>query len=188
MIGSCFTPDSNRSGDFGFKKGCTMLLAKQGDRVRVHYTGTLDDGSVFDSSEAAAEESGGCDCSSSGGCGTGSDCGCEPLEFVIGEGNVIPGFEKAVIGLAAGSSTKVTIPADEAYGQRHEQMVAVVERSELGGEIEPVEGQHLEVVLQDGTSMPVLITEVNESSITIDANHPLAGRDLTFEIKLVEIV
>lgn len=165
-----------------------MLLAKNGDRVRVHYTGTLEDGTIFDSSEAAQEESCGCDCSSSGGCGTGSDCGCEPLEFVIGEGNVIPGFEKAVIGLVAGSSTKVTIPCDEAYGPRHEQMVAVVERSELGDSVEPIEGQHLEVVLQDGSSMPVLITEVTDSTITIDANHPLAGRDLTFEIKLVEIV
>lgn len=165
-----------------------MLLAKNGDRVRVHYTGTLEDGTVFDSSEAAQEESCGCDCSSSGGCGTGSDCGCDPLEFVIGEGNVIPGFEKAVIGLAVGSSTKVTIPADEAYGQRHEQMVAVVERSELGEGVEPIEGQHLEVVLQDGSSMPVLITEVTDSTITIDGNHPLAGRDLTFDIKLVEIV
>jgi len=165
-----------------------MLLAKNGDRVRVHYTGTLEDGTIFDSSEAAQEESCGCDCSSSGGCGTGSDCGCDPLEFVVGAGNVIPGFEKAVVGLAVGSSTKVTIPCEEAYGPRHEQMVAVVDRSELGGGVEPIEGQHLEVVLQDGTTMPVLITEVTDSTITIDGNHPLAGRDLTFEIKLVEIV
>lgn len=160
-----------------------MLLAKNGDRVRVHYTGTLEDGTIFDSSEATQQE--GCGCSSSG---CGSDCGCDPLEFVIGEGNVIPGFEKAVIGLAAGSSTKVTIPCDEAYGPRHDQMVAVVNRSELGDGVEPIEGQHLEVVLQDGSSMPVLITEVTDSTITIDANHPLAGRDLTFEIRLVEIV
>lgn len=165
-----------------------MAQAKQGDTVRVHYTGTLNDGSIFDSSEAAEEESCGCNCSSSGGCGTGSDCGCEPLEFTIGEGNVIPGFEKAVLGLAVGESVKVTIPADEAYGPRHEQMIAVVERSELNGEIEPIEGQQLEVVLQDDTTMPVLITEVTETTVTLDANHPLAGQDLTFEIKLVEIV
>jgi peptidylprolyl isomerase len=160
-----------------------MLLAKHGDRVRVHYTGTLEDGSIFDSSEETQHE--GCGCSSSG---CGSDCGSEPLEFVIGEGNVIPGFEKAVVGLAVGSSTTVTIPCDEAYGPRHDQMVAVVNRSELGDGVEPIEGQHLEVVLQDGSSMPVLITEVTDSSITIDANHPLAGRDLTFAIRLVEIV
>ncbi len=165
-----------------------MLLVKHGDRVRVHYTGTLEDGTVFDSSESSAQDdSCGCDCSSSGGCGTSSDCGCDPLEFVVGQGNVIPGFEKAVIGLAMGSSTTVTIPADEAYGPRQEQMVAVVDRSELGSEIQPIEGQQLEVVLQDGSSMPVLITEVTDSTVTLDANHPLAGRDLTFAIKLVEI-
>ncbi len=165
-----------------------MSQAKNGDTVRVHYTGTLNDGTIFDSSESAEEESCGCSCSSSGGCGTGDDCGCEPLEFTIGAGNVIPGFEKAVLGLSLGDSIKVTIPADEAYGPRHEQMIAVVDRSELSGDIEPIEGQQLEVVLQDGTSMPVLITEVTETTVTLDANHPLAGQDLTFDIKLVEIV
>lgn len=165
-----------------------MAQAKQGDRVKVHYTGRLDDGTVFDSSVPASQEQGGCDCSSSS-CGSDSGCGeMEPLEFVIGEGNVIPGFESAVVGLATGDSVQVKIPADEAYGPRHDQMVAVVERSELGGEIEPVEGQHLEVVLQDGSSMPVLITEVTDTTVTLDANHPLAGLDLTFDIKLVEIV
>ena len=165
-----------------------MAQAKQGDTVRVHYTGTLNDGSIFDSSEAAGEESCGCNCSSSGGCGTGSDCGCEPLEFTIGEGNVIPGFEKAVLGLSIGESITVTIPAEEAYGPRNDQMVAVVDRSEMGGEINPIEGQQLEVVLQDESTMPVLITEVTETTVTLDANHPLAGQDLTFDIKLVEIV
>lgn len=158
-----------------------MAQAKQGDRVRVHYTGSLQDGTVFDSSEAKEE---GCGCSS--GCG-GGECGPEPLEFVLGEGQVIPGFEKAVLGLAVGESVTVTIPSGEAYGPRHDQMVAVIDRSELDGGIEPIEGQHLEVVLQDGSSMPVLITEVTESSVTIDANHPLAGQDLTFAIRLVEI-
>lgn len=165
-----------------------MAQAQHGNTVRVHYTGTLDDGSVFDSSEAVQEAGCGCDCSSSGGCDSSSDCGSDPLEFVIGEGNVIPGFEKAVIGLAVGEKVKVTIPFDEAYGPRHDQMVAVVERSEMGSEIEPIEGQQLEVVLQDGSSMPVLITEVTDTTVTLDANHPLAGRDLTFDIKLVEIV
>jgi peptidylprolyl isomerase len=165
-----------------------MAQAQQGDTVRVHYTGTLHDGSIFDSSEAAEEESCGCNCSSSGGCGTGSDCGCEPLEFTIGAGNVIPGFEKAVLGLSIGENIIVTIPAEEAYGPRQDQMIAVVDRSEMDGEINPIEGQQLEVVLQDGTTMPVLITEVTETSVTLDANHPLAGQDLTFDIRLVEIV
>lgn len=165
-----------------------MAQAQQGDTVRVHYTGTLSDGSIFDSSEVAEQESCGCDCSSSGGCGTGSDCGCEPLEFVIGAATVIPGFENAVMGLSVGDSITVTIPADEAYGQHQEQMVAVVERTELGGDIQPIEGQQLEVELQDGSTVPVLITEVTETTVTLDANHPLAGQDLTFAIRLVEIV
>lgn len=167
-----------------------MAQAQQGDTVRVHYTGTLSDGTVFDSSELAEQDSCGCDCSSSGGCGSGSSCDCdnEPLEFTIGSGMVIPGFEQAVKGLAVGESITVTIPAEEAYGPRHDQMVAVVERADLGGDIEPVEGQHLEVELQDGSSMPVLITEVTATTITLDGNHPLAGQDLTFAIKLVEIV
>lgn len=165
-----------------------MAQAQNGNTVKVHYTGTLDDGSVFDSSETVQEESCGCSCSSSGGCEPKSDCGSEPLEFVIGEGNVIPGFEKAVVGLAVGERVKVTIPFDEAYGPHHEQMVAVVDRSEMGSDIEPIEGQQLEVVLQDGSSMPVLITEVTDTTVTIDGNHPLAGRDLTFDIKLMEIV
>jgi peptidylprolyl isomerase len=106
----------------------------------------------------------------------------------VGQGNVIPGFEKAVDGLSIGESVKVTIPPEEAYGPRHDQMIAVVDRVDLGGDIEPIVGQHLEVVLQDGSSMPVLITEVTESQVTIDANHPLAGMNLTFNIRLVEIV
>ncbi len=163
-----------------------MAQAKQGDTVRVHYTGTLDDGTVFDSSEAS-QESGGCSCSSSS-CSSDADCGREPLEFRIGAGHVIPGFENAVIGLSIDDRVTVKIPADEAYGPIQEQMVAVVDRTDLEGGIEPIEGQHLEVLLQNGSSMPVLITEVNEKSITIDGNHPLAGMDLTFSIKLVEIL
>jgi peptidylprolyl isomerase len=160
-----------------------MSKAKNGDVVRVHYTGTLKDGTVFDSSEPQEESSCG-SCCSSGGCGPT----CEPLEFTLGNGNVIPGFEKAVLGLAVGESIDVSIPCDEAYGPRHEQMTAVVERSELSGEIEPIEGQHLDVVLQDGNTMPVLITVVTETHVTLDANHPLAGQDLNFNIRLVEIV
>lgn len=163
-----------------------MAQAKHGDTVRVHYTGTLDDGTVFDSSEAQ-EEQGGCSCSS-GSCGSDASCEREPLEFQIGAGHVIPGFENAVIGLALDESVTVKIPADQAYGHRNDSMVAVVDRGDLEGGIEPIEGQHLEVMLQDGSTMPVLITDVNEKSITLDANHPLAGMDLTFSIRLVEIV
>ncbi len=163
-----------------------MAQAKQGDTVRVHYTGTLDDGTIFDSSESP-EENGGCSCSS-GSCGPQDDCGRDPLEFEIGAGHVIPGFENAVTGLAIGERITVRIPADKAYGERNDQMVAVVEKKEIEGGIEPVEGQQLEVMLQDGSSMPVLITEVTDTTVTIDGNHPLAGMDLTFSIKLVEIL
>ena len=145
-----------------------MSQAQHGQTVRVHYTGTLQDGSIFDSSEAA-EESCGCDCSS--GCGSESDCGSEPLEFTIGSGMVIPGFEKAVIGLGLGESVTINIPCEEAYGPRQEEMIAVIDRVDI-----------------QGSSMPVLISEVTDEAVTIDGNHPLAGEELTFTIRLVEIV
>ena len=179
-----------------------MAQAKTGDKVTVHYTGTLEDGSVFDTSEGSVEQSS-CGCSdtteSGHGCGHGSDsesnngCGCDnqasgPMEFVIGAGQLIPKFEAAVIGLEPGQSITVTISADDAYGQRAEEMVAVIERSEIPADINPEPGHQMEVILQDGSPMPVLVTEVTDTSITLDGNHPLAGRDLTFAIRLVEIL
>lgn len=166
-----------------------MAQAKTGDRVKVHYTGTLEDGSIFDSSEQCQDDTGTDNC----GCGSNKGCGCDepssvPIEFVIGEGNLIPKFEAAVIGLAVGQSVKVTIPADDAYGQRAEEMIAVIERSEIPAEINPEPGQQMEVIMQDGSPMPVLVTEVTDTAITLDANHPLAGCDLTFDIRLVEIL
>jgi peptidylprolyl isomerase len=173
-----------------------MAQAKSGDTVRVHYTGTLEDGSIFDSSE---EREGAC----GDGCGDGCadhgndcsdhDCGCSerasgPLEFVIGEGNLIAKFEEAVIGLEPGQGVTVKIQADDAYGQRSDQLVAVVERSEIPDHINPAVGDRMEVVTQDGSGMPVMVTEVTDTTITLDANHPLAGMDLTFDIRLVEIV
>ncbi len=176
-----------------------MAQAKNGDKVKVHYIGTLDDGSVFDASEEAADQCGdGCDdggCGddkNSGGCGDGG-CGCGghetsgPMEFVIGEGNLIPKFEEAVIGLEPGQSVKVRIASDDAYGPRVDEMVAVIDRTEIPSEIEPTIGDHMEVILEDGTPMPVMVIDVTETSVTLDANHPLAGMDLNFEIKLVEI-
>ncbi|GAM11682.1 FKBP-type peptidyl-prolyl cis-trans isomerase [Geobacter sp. OR-1] len=149
-----------------------MQKAKQGDKVKVHYTGRLDDGEVFDSSECNDDA-----------------CGCEtgPLEFTIGEGNVIPGFEAAVIGMSLGESKEVKIPMNEAYGPYQEELVGVVERSRLPEGLVPEIGGQLEVTGQDGEAFPVLITEVSDTEVTLDANHPLAGRDLTFDIKLVEI-
>lgn len=173
-----------------------MAQAKNGDTVRVHYTGTLADGSIFDSSEAVDEKCGD-DCEDSCGdhsndCGD-HDCGCGgnasgPMEFVIGQGNLIAKFEEAVVGLEPGQRVKVTIPADNAYGQHAEELVAVIERSEIPVDVNPQPGDQMEVVMEDGTPMPVMVTDVTETTVTLDANHPLAGMDLTFDIKLVEIV
>jgi len=138
--------------------------AKTGDVVRVHYTGKLADGTVFDTS-----------------------AGSEPLEFTLGEGKVIPGFEEAVTGMQVGESKTVTIPADEAYGQRRDDMVFKVERDDLPADIDPEVGMQLQMNQGDGSIAIVTITEVSETTITLDANHPLAGQDLIFDIELVEI-
>jgi peptidylprolyl isomerase len=140
-----------------------MQAANNGDTVRVHYTGKLDDGSVFDSSE-----------------------GREPLEFRLGGGEVIPGFEQAVTGMAPGDERQVTIPADEAYGPRREELVLVVRRQELPEEMQPEVGLQLQMS-QDGQQFVVTISDVTEEDVVLDANHPLAGEDLTFELKLVDI-
>lgn len=149
-----------------------MAQAKTGDKVKVHYTGRLEGGEVFDSSECHE-----------------SECGCEsgPLEFVIGEGQVIPGFEQAVIGMSLGEAKTVVIPVDQAYGERMDEMVAEVPRADIPADISLEVGNQLEVTQEDGHAFPVLITEVTESTVTLDANHPLAGKELTFDLKLVEI-
>ena len=166
-----------------------MAQAKTGDKVKVHYTGTLEDGSVFDTSEGFIEHSSEHSC----GCNKDGDAGCsshatEPMEFVIGAGQLIPKFETAVIGLEPGQSITVSISADDAYGQRAEEMVAVIERSEIPADINPETGHQMEVILEDGSPLPVLVTEVTDTTITLDGNHPLAGRDLTFAIRLIEIL
>lgn len=149
-----------------------MAKAKTGDKVKVHYTGRLDDGTIFDSSECKSD-----------------DCGCdsEPLEFTIGEGQLIPRFEEAVVDMEIGDSKTVNISAEDAYGPHMEQLVAVLDRSEIPESIKPELGQQLEVTLQNGQAMPVMVTEVTDSTVTLDANHPLAGQNLTFDIRLVEI-
>jgi peptidylprolyl isomerase len=142
-----------------------MTQAKSGDTVRIHYTGTLDDGTQFDSSD-----------------------GRDPLEFALGGGQVIPGFDSAVDGMAVGENKSVTIESDQAYGERHEQLVQQVPKSVLPQDMEPAVGMQLQSQSPEGQVMNLVITEVADETITVDANHPLAGQALTFAIELVEIV
>jgi peptidylprolyl isomerase len=141
-----------------------MSQAKPGDIVKIHYTGTLDDGTQFDSSS-----------------------GREPLEFELGSGKVIPGFEKAVEGMAVGENKSVNIPPEEAYGPRHDQMIQDVPRNALPDDLEPVEGMALQAQGQDGRVINLTVTAVQDESITVDGNHPLAGQALNFEIQLIDI-
>lgn len=141
-----------------------MSQAKAGDTVKIHYTGTLDDGTQFDSSE-----------------------GREPLEFELGSGQVIPGFEKAVDGMAVGDSKQVNIPPEDAYGPRHEQMIQEVPKSALPDDLEPEIGMGLQAQGQDGQVLNLTVSAVGEDSITVDGNHPLAGKALNFDLQLVEI-
>lgn len=142
-----------------------MAEVKQGDRVRVHYTGTLEDESEFDSS--------------SGG---------DPLEFTVGDGEIIPGFEEAVMGMSPGDQLEKKIPAAEAYGERREDLILAVDRSELPDDLDPEIGQQLAMQTGEGQRFTVTVTEKDEQTVTMDANHPLAGEDLTFQIELVEIL
>ncbi len=137
--------------------------AQKGDTVRVHYTGRLADGQVFDSSEDG-----------------------DPLEFKIGAGEVIKGFEDGVKGMSVGEKKRVEIESGEAYGERIDGLVQTVSREGLNLDTEPRVGMNLVMQLPDGNQIPVAVTEVTEDSITLDANHPLAGEKLIFDIELVE--
>lgn len=141
-----------------------MQQAKQGDTVHVHYRGTLDDGSEFDSS-----------------------AGGEPISFTLGSGEVIPGFEQAIEGMSSGEKKTQHIPADEAYGEHRDELVFKVGRDQIppGSDVEV--GDMLRVGFPDGTSAAVQVLEIDDESVTLDANHPLAGKALTFELELVSI-
>jgi peptidylprolyl isomerase len=141
-----------------------MATAKPGNTVHVHYTGRLDDGSVFDASE-----------------------GRDPLAFTLGAGQVIEGFEQAVAGMGVGDSKTVRIPVDEAYGQRRADLVLEVPREQLPDDLEVDVGSRLEMQRPDGQGMPVTVVAKDDAGITLDANHPLAGQALTFELQLVAI-
>ena len=136
--------------------------AKEGDRVRVHYTGRLEDGQVFDSSR-----------------------GGEPLEFTVGAGQVIHGFDEAVRGMAVGETKTVEIEPEDAYGPRRDGLVATIERERAQFPVEPQVGMNLALPLQDGNQIEVVVTEVTDQNVTIDGNHPLAGEKLIFDVELV---
>ncbi|TVP75916.1 MAG: peptidylprolyl isomerase [Gemmatimonadales bacterium] len=141
-----------------------MAQASSGDTVHIHYTGRLDDGTVFDTSQDR-----------------------DPLAFVLGEGQVIPGFESAVEGMETGDSRTATIPSEKAYGPRREDLVMPVPREHLPDGLEVEVGMPLEMRTAEGQTARVVVAEVEEEQIRIDANHPLAGRDLTFDIELVKV-
>jgi peptidylprolyl isomerase len=139
-----------------------MAHAADGDTVHVHYTGRLDDGNVFDSSR-----------------------GGRPLGFTLGEGRVIPGFEAAVRGMTVGETKTTVIPVEDAYGPRDEELLLEVPRSEMPDGFDPEVGGHLQMTTQGGEAVPVRIHEVKDDVVILDANHPLAGQRLTFELERV---
>ncbi len=141
-----------------------MSQAKAGDTVRIHYTGTLDDGTQFDSS-----------------------AGRDPLEFELGRGQVILGFEKAVEGMTVGDTKNIRLEPDDAYGPHHDQLVQTVSRNDLPDDLSLAEGMALQTKSQDGQVTRLTVTSVTEETVTLDANHPLAGQALSFEIELVKI-
>jgi peptidylprolyl isomerase len=145
--------------------GCLSNIVKPGDTVRVHYTGTLSDGSEFDSSRKR-----------------------EPLEFTVGAGELIPGFESAVIGMKPGEKKSITLPPEQAYGPHRPELVAEIPRSEFPASLMPVVDQQVEVHTQEGQVLLATIVAVSEQVVTLDANHPLAGEPLTFALELVEIL
>lgn len=141
-----------------------MSTAKNGDTVKIHYTGTLSDGTQFDSSS-----------------------GRDPLSFQLGAGQIIPGLEKEIAGMAVGDQKTVTVPAEEAYGPRDPQQVQQVPRNALPPELEPQVGMQLQAQTPNGTPVQLIVIEVTDETITVDANHPLAGQDLIFAVEMIEI-
>jgi peptidylprolyl isomerase len=141
-----------------------MSAAKSGGTVKVHYTGTLNDGSQFDSSQ-----------------------GRDPLEFTLGAGHVIPGFDQAVAGMTVGDTKTVTIPADEAYGPHNGEMIQQVPRNAIPDDIALETGMMLNARGPEGQTLSFTVVEFDDEQVTVDGNHPLAGKDLTFALELVAI-
>jgi FKBP-type peptidyl-prolyl cis-trans isomerase 2 len=145
-------------------KGEIMAQVKSGDTVKIHYTGKLGSGVVFDTSIER-----------------------EPLEFTTGQGQVIPGFENAVMGMEIGQSKTFTVPFNEAYGPHNPELVMAVEKAKMPDDLNPHIGQHLQARQDDGRVINFIVSNVTENEVTLDGNHPLAGQDLTFDIELVAV-
>ncbi len=141
-----------------------MEFATSGDRVTVHFTGTLEDGMVFDSS-----------------------VGREPLELVLGKGHVVPGLEAAILGMKKGEKKSATVPPEQAYGSPREELIFNLERSQIPSDVSVEVGEKLALRSPDNREFPVAVTGISDEFITLDANHPLAGKTLVFEIELIDI-
>lgn len=141
-----------------------MTEAKSGDTVKITYVGTLNDGQMFDSSE-----------------------GRDPLEFVLGSGQIIKGLDSAIPGMSVGDKKTVNVPCDQAYGQKNPEARQAVPREQIPADIPVAVGTQLQMQTPQGQVVPVTVAEVTETEVTLDANHPLAGQDLNFEIEVVEI-
>ncbi|QCK17063.1 FKBP-type peptidyl-prolyl cis-trans isomerase [Mangrovivirga cuniculi] len=141
-----------------------MKKVEQNNKVKVHYTGKLESGEVFDSSE-----------------------GREPLSFTVGAGQMIPGFEKGVLGMELNEKKTITIESEDAYGDRRDDLIQSVPKSQLPEDLNPHEGQQLQSQTSTGQVIPVVVTNVSEEEITVDANHPLAGKTLVFDVEVVGI-
>jgi peptidylprolyl isomerase len=141
-----------------------MTEVKEGDVVKIHYTGTLDDGSVFDSSE-----------------------GRDPLEFKVGEGQVIPGFEKGVMGMAVGENKKIHIPSEDAYGEYREDMKLDAPRKHFPEDLEIQNGMQFQLQADNGQTILATVIGFTDTDVYLDANHPLAGKALNFDLKLESI-
>ncbi|MEJ2705339.1 MAG: peptidylprolyl isomerase [Sedimentisphaerales bacterium] len=141
-----------------------MTQAKTGDKVKINLTGRLEDGSVF--------------------LNTGEG---KPLEFKIGEGKILPGIEHAVEGMNVGESKSVNVPPEQGFGQRRQELIEKVGRDKFPDNIEPAVGKKLQVPQQQGQPMEVTIVDVSDESVTLDANHPLAGKELAFDLELLEV-
>ena len=141
-----------------------MSQVKNGDKISIHYTGKLDDGTIFDSS-----------------------MGGPPITFTLGAGEVIPGFESGTLGMSVGEKRDIVVPPEEAYGQYFEELVKVVSRDAFPDHIKPTIGQAFEMQLPSGQGIPVRIVDIEGDDVTLDANHLLAGETLYFNIELVRI-